>query len=141
MELTLVRFEFTDKSTIGKLAVSGVFECYTLEDTCREPVPGMWEKEMKIPGLTAIPYGKYRVVISLSNRFKKLLPEVLGVPNYEGVRIHTGNKPADTEGCILPGVTHDRDWVGNSSAAFGSLFRKIDTALFKGEKVFLEVTK
>lgn len=141
MELTLVRFDFSDKSTIGKLSIDGVYSCFVLEDTCREPAPGMWEPEMKRPGLTAIPYGRYRVIISLSNRFKKMLPEVLGVPNFEGVRIHTGNKPADTEGCLLPGLTRDRDWVGNSSAAFGPLFREIDLGLHAGQKVWLEVTK
>lgn len=141
MELTLVRFEFTDKSTIGKLSVNGVYECFTLEDTCRQTDPLIWKPEFKVPGLTAIPFGRFRVVITLSNRFKKMLPEVLNVPNYEGVRIHTGNKPADTEGCILPGQTRDTNWVGNSSAAFGPLYRKIDDALHRGEKVFLEITK
>lgn len=141
MELTSVRTYFTPVSTISKLAVDGVFECYILEDTCREDVPGTWKPEMKQATITAIPYGRYRVVLTLSNRFKRVLPEVLNVPNFEGVRIHPGNNATNTEGCLLPGQTRDIDWVGNSGAAFGPLYRKLETAAARGEKIWLEVTK
>jgi hypothetical protein len=119
MKLTLKREPSTTKSTPGKLYVDGVFECYTLEDVVRPS---------KIYGETAIPAGTYKVIISMSNRFKRLLPLLLNVPNYEGIRIHPGNTDKDTEGCILPGVTRSVDFVGNSRVAFDALFAKMQKA-------------
>lgn len=119
MELLLKRTEKTKNSTIGQLFVDGVFECFTLEDV---------EREVKIKNITAIPKGKYKVVITPSNRFKRNLPLLLYVPNYEGVRIHSGNVSADTEGCILVGETKRTDFVGNSRKAFDKLFAKLKTA-------------
>ena len=100
MNLLLLRRDFTDKSTIGLLYVGQVFQCYALEDPDRKLEDG----GEKIPGKTAIPRGKYRIIIDWSNRFKRELPRLLDVPNYVGVRIHPGNGPDDTEGCILPGT-------------------------------------
>lgn len=129
MNLKLVRKTFTEESTIGELSVNGKFECFTLEDKVRA---------VKIHGRTAIPEGIYEVVITFSDRFKKPLPLLLKVPNFEGVRIHSGNTAADTEGCILVGKTKSKDFVGGSRDAFKALFPKIEAAL-KKEKVFLQV--
>jgi hypothetical protein len=129
MLMQITRKWFTDKSTIGELAVEGEFECYTLEDVVREE---------KIKGETAIPAGTYEIAITFSNKFKKYLPLLMNVPNFEGVRIHPGNRPEDTEGCILVGQTKDNDFVGHSVAAFESLFPKIEAATVK-EKVFIEI--
>lgn len=63
----------------------------------------------------------------------------MNVPNFEGVRIHAGNCPEDTEGCILLGQTKDDDFVGHSVAAFEKLFINIQAASVK-EKVFIEIT-
>lgn len=131
MELTLVRRTFTKKSTIGDLYIDGVKECFTLEDVVRDK---------KIKGETAIPYGKYRLIISYSPRFKKNLPLLVNVPDFDGVRIHSGNKPADTEGCILVGNTEDKDFVGNSRVTFTALYSKIKRA-FEKEDVYIEIMK
>lgn len=116
MELLLKRLHKTSNSTIGELYVNGVFECYTLEDV---------ERVVKIKNETAIPKGKYKVVITYSNRFKRDLPLLLNVPNFEGVRIHSGNTNHDTEGCILVGLTRSKDFIGNSRKAFAKLFDKL----------------
>lgn len=129
MNLKLVRKTFTEESTMGELAVNGKFECFTLEDKVRA---------VKIHGRTAIPEGIYEVVITFSDRFKKPLPLLLKVPNFEGVRIHSGNTSADTEGCILVGKTKSKDFVGGSRDAFKALLPKIEAAL-KKEKVFMQV--
>jgi len=119
MKLLLKRLHRTDNSTIGELYVDGKFECYTLEDK---------EREVKIKSETAISKGVYKVIINKSNRFKRLLPLLLNVPDFEGVRIHSGNTNHDTEGCILVGVTRSKDFIGKSRVAFQKLFTKMQSA-------------
>lgn len=121
MDLELKRKWFTPESTIGELFVNGVFECFILEDRYR---PG----EPKVYGKTAISSGRYEVKITPSPRFKRDLPLLLKVPGFEGVRIHPGNVPADTEGCLLPGKVRDTDRVLESRTAFEALFTKLKSA-------------
>lgn len=116
MKLTLERFEFTDNSTIGRLFINDKFFCYTIEDKVRDE---------KIKGITAIPKGTYKVVVNMSNRFKVMMPLLLDVPNFEGVRIHSGNTSADTEGCIILGYTKSPNFVGNSKKAVTDFMAKI----------------
>lgn len=106
--------------TIGELFVDGVFECFSLEDIIR-PVGE------KVYGSTAIPSGSYKVVVDWSDHFKRNMPHILDVPGFEGVRIHSGNTPADTEGCILVGQTRylDNASIGGSRLAYEHLFRKL----------------
>ncbi len=120
MEILLCREPSTLHSTSGALYVDGMFECWTLEDIVRD---------VKIMGQTAIPAGTYKVIINHSNHFDKDLPLLVNVPNYEGVRIHSGNTAADTEGCILLGIGKEKDSVTQSRVAFDRLFAKMKTAL------------
>ena len=131
MNINVIRKGYTEKSTLGELYVDGKFECFTLEDRIRA---------LKVPGTTAIPPGRYEVVVTWSDRFKRPLPLLMNVPNYEGVRIHTGNTDANTEGCLLVGKTKQRDFIGGSRAAFDALFPKIQDAV-KHEKVFIDITQ
>lgn len=117
-ELKLKRLHRTANSTIGELYLNGKFECYTLEDV---------EREVKIQNQTAIPKGKYNVIINQSVRFKQLMPLLLNVPNFRGVRIHSGNHKNNTEGCILVGQTRGVDFIGKSRAAYRQLFAKLQT--------------
>lgn len=123
MKLKLIRDKTVGNSTTGKLYIDGVFECYTLEDVVR-PV--------KIKGKTAINTGTYKVIINMSNRFKRLLPLLIDVPNFEGVRIHPGNTSEDTEGCILVGTSVSSNLEGSfiksSRIAFNALFSKMQKA-------------
>jgi hypothetical protein len=119
MKITVKRLHRTERSTIGELFIDGKFECYTLEDV---------ERKVKIPSETAIPKGTYIVGITLSNRFKRLLPILINVPNFEGVRIHSGNTNHNTEGCILVGTTRSKDFIGSSRLAFDKLFKKMQSA-------------
>lgn len=119
MLITIKRLYKSDVSVIGELLIDGIFECFTLEDV---------EREVKIKGETAIPKGTYKVIINESNRFKRLLPLLLNVPNFEGVRIHSGNSNHDTEGCILVGQTRNKNYIGQSRKAFEKLFKKMQLA-------------
>lgn len=104
--LTLKRVYPTDDYTIGELYIEGEYFCDTLEDTVREK---------KIAGKTAIPYGKYEVIVNRSPRFKRELPLLLDVPNFTGIRIHRGNDAEDTSGCILVGENKVKGKVINST--------------------------
>jgi hypothetical protein len=119
MQITIKRLYKTNTSTIGELFIDGIFECFTLEDV---------ERPIKIKNETAIPKGTYKVIINQSNRFKRLLPLLLNVPNFEGIRIHSGNSNHDTEGCILVGQTRNKNYIGQSRKAFNKLFKKMQGA-------------
>jgi len=106
VNLLLDRFYMGPKYTVGKLYVDGMYMCDTLEDVVRDlnhdgdlNDPG----EGKIPKQTAIPFGRYRVIVTRSPKFKRELPEILNVNHFTSIRIHAGNKPEDTDGCILVG--------------------------------------
>ena len=90
--------------TIGKLYIDNQYFCDTLEDVVRK-------NGEKVYGKTAIPSGLYRVKKTFSPRFKKVLPEILEVPGFSGVRIHSGNTAADTEGCLLLGLNKEKGKV------------------------------
>jgi len=139
MELELIRKNRTNISTIGELTIDGVFECFILEDKDRGLRKDMPVSELitkKVKAKTAIPEGRYEVVINFSNRFKKLLPLLLDVPAYAGIRIHPGNTAADTEGCLLPGINKGIDKVTSSRVAFNALFGKMKAASAH-EKIFI----
>lgn len=122
MELALKRRWLTPRSTIGELFVDGRLECFVLEDVYRPP------PAPKVYGKTAIPNGRYEVRITPSPRFKRDLPLVMGVPGFEGIRIHPGNNADHTEGCLLPGRWRGEDKVLDSRLAFDDLFEKLKNA-------------
>lgn len=118
MKLELKRLYFKDTYTIGKLYVNGYYLCDTLEDKHRPDGE-------KVYGETCIPVGTYQVIINMSNRFKKLMPLLLNVPGFEGIRIHSGNTSADTSGCILVGQNKIKGMLVNSRLEFDKLMNKI----------------
>jgi hypothetical protein len=116
IEGTIQRFIYSEKSTIGELTFPGHdFKCHTLEDKVRPD-------GVKVPHETAIPEGRYRLTIDYSNRFKRYMFHLLDVPNFEGIRIHCGNTDADTDGCVLVGISEQNDWIGESHVAFVGLW-------------------
>lgn len=140
MEIKLIRESFGDTFTEGKLFIDDAFECYTVEDTDRKMEEDLTRK---IKGKTAIPRGRYEVILSMSNRFKKVLPEILNVPGFAGIRVHSGNSSVDTEGCIILGSVNDKlddDWVGGSKIALTQLMAKLKTAKENNEKVYIEIS-
>ena len=136
MNIVLTRKDFTEKSTIGELFIDGKFECFVLEDNDRK-LETAGEKA-KVYGLTAIPRGKYSVVITYSNRFKQLMPLLLNVPYFEGVRIHKGNVAEHSHGCLLVGNGKKKDMVTGSAIAYDSIFKKLSSAA-KKEKIIIEI--
>lgn len=128
MRFDLTRQDFTDKSTIGGMLADGKFLCYMLEPVDRQRndqgLVAPWSSYMKITKKTAIPRGRYDIIVTKSNRFNTDLPLLLDVPDFECVRIHVGNYPHNTDGCLLPGKVKARDFVGLSAAQM-EIFMKL----------------
>lgn len=138
MKLLLKRKVLTDKYTQGELYVNDVIFCFTIEDKVRAKV-GIWKQLCKIKGQTAIPYGKYPVLVTWSNRFKRMLTGVFNVPDFDGIRIHNGTSELSSEGCII--VSHHVAAPGklvNDKAAMNHLCILIEDAQ-KKEKVTIEI--
>lgn len=134
MNIQINRKWFTDKSTIGELLIDGVVFCYTLEDVARA-------NGVKIPGITAIPQGSYKLIVSESVRFKKELPLIYSPEStdlsieswgkkWSGIRLHAGNTAADSEGCIILGSVRLQDTVLDSALAVTAFMDKIKDQRF-----------
>jgi hypothetical protein len=139
MEIKAERRVFTDISTISDVFVNGMLQCLFLEDKVRE-VPGVPVEQWKVPKLTAIPYGRYKVTYTFSKRFQKVMPEIKNVPGFSGIRIHNGNTAANTDGCPLAGVSELKNFVTHSRIAFAALDHKMKEAFDRGEEIWIEFT-
>lgn len=133
MEIQVNRIARKDGYTIGRMSLNGEYFCDTLEDTDRGLNSSMQESEIlakKVKAQTAIPTGKYDVILSFSPRFKRVLPLLLNVPGYQYIRVHNGNRPDSTEGCLLVGENKVKGQVLNSRATL----EKLMSALLECEK-------
>ena len=138
MKILLERDIKSPEFTLGKVYIGGQLKFYSCEDTVREK-PGVPVAEWKVPGSTAIPKGNYRVIVTYSQRFKKHLPILLDVPGFSGIRIHSGNTAADTEGCILIGTGRDKGRVTNSRLAMSVLMDMLDVISGTREIITMEI--
>jgi hypothetical protein len=115
-----------DRNIIGDLHIDGEFFCHTLEDEKRPD-------GVKIKHETAIPAGKYTVILTKSNRFKRIMPLLVDVPMFSGIRIHGGNDSKDTSGCPL--VAHKTDYKKIWQTAEKQVTEKLTEAQDKKQKV------
>ncbi len=145
MKLKLIRDrEHSPKGCVfGRLYVDGKPVCWTLEDEEREMSDGKagLTASEKVYAKTAIPVGIYKVTITYSNRFKRELPLLHDVPQFAGIRIHSGNTVENTEGCILVGDAPDYDgkFLGQSRAALNRVYPMIYGALAGRDTVTMEI--
>ena len=136
MKLRLMRTKEQNNLTNGQLYIDDVFYCFTLEDKVREQ-QGISVEKWKVFGETAIPRGIYTVVLQNSPKFGPDCPTLLKVPGFEAIRIHAGNTPADTEGCIIIGfklATNGLIVPGTTRPAVAELKRYI-----RGNEVVIQV--
>jgi len=142
MEIQVNRIARKDGYTIGRMSLNGVYFCDTLEDTDRGLNSTMSVDEIlskKRKGITAIPTGKYDVILTFSPRFKRVLPLLLSVKGYEGVRIHAGNTAEDTEGCLLVGENKIKGQVLNSRATLERLMSVLLECEKRKEKISITI--
>lgn len=129
MEIVVTRRWKKLSYTIGEMSIDGKKFCNTLEDIDRGLSQSMTEQQIlsvKVKGQTAIPTGRYKVVLSWSPRFAKILPLVENVKGFTGIRIHSGNTAKDTDGCILVGENKAVGQVLNSRATMNKLMALLD---------------
>lgn len=146
MELILKRIAKKPAYTIGKLYIAkadgeaGEYLCDTLEPTWRDYAHG----GHKVKGRSAIPEGRYNVVITKSPKFRAWLPQLVGDREFnakwQGIRIHAGNSERDTEGCILPGENKIPGRVVNSRRHLANLIARLTEAYSRGETVWLTIS-
>ena len=147
MYIRLIRNEAKGNAITGRLVINGRWFCYTLE-----------RKGVEIPALC------YHVAVTMSPKFKRLLPLVTGVPRTpqsgygtatpigrangamgyrQGIRIHRGSKPEHSSGCVL--VVADNTLrgkgIGRSAA---DVERELTSLILKAqqkhEEIILEVS-
>lgn len=123
LDMKLVREQFKDTQTVGKLYLNGVYFCDTLEDKNRDlNKNGIFDgSEKKVYSETCIPFGQYKVIINQSPRFKRLMPRLLNVPYFDGILIHNGVTEKNSAGCILVG-SYDGQKLVRSKEIFNKLF-------------------
>ena len=119
MQVTIWRKYRKDAYTIGRVYIDGKLFCNSLEDTDRDLHQYMSVSEIlaaKVKGATAIPAGEYKVTMTWSPRFKRIVPQIMNVKGFSGVRIHAGHTAKDTEGCPLFGINTKTGMLTQSRA-------------------------
>ena len=111
---------------------------FALEDTDRHVEDDL---DRKVAGETAIPAGTYKVRLYDSPKHGPETPELAGVPGYQHIQIHPGNRPADTLGCLLIGTQRSATEVLHSRIACEWLYPRIRDVIHAGGEVIVEVRR
>lgn len=142
MKILIERIANRDTYCIGKMYINGEYFCDTLEDRDRGLDCFMTEEEIakiKVYGQTAIPIGMYRLILNYSPKYKKVMPLLLDVKGYSGIRIHSGNTDKDTLGCILVGQNKVVGQVINSRVTYNALYKRLKQ--HDGENILIEIKR
>lgn len=142
IKLELSRAYLAETYTIGKLSINGKYFCDVLEDKVRDlNRDGDLDDagETKVFGETAIPYGTYNIILTYSNRFKKVLPLLENVKGFDGIRIHPGNTAVDTHGCLLVGKNTEKGKVTSSKETFAKLMKVLVDASEMKETITINI--
>ncbi len=142
MRLLLKRRYLGPEYTIGSWYDDGVYLCDIIEDKVRDLNKDgdlLDEGEGKVFGETAIPYGKYAMELSMSPKFKRLLPMILNVKHFTGIRVHKMNTAKDSHGCIGPGENKIKGGIINSEKYEMEIVARMLKAEKAGEEITIEI--
>lgn len=152
MKILVKRIAKKATYTIGKLYIDGEFFCNTIEDKDRGLRSDMnleEIKKIKIPSVTAIPTGTYKITIDvISPKFSKKaayqyiggkLPRLIGVKGFDGILIHQGTTEKDSAGCLIVGKNTIVGKVTQSRATFRALYAKMKEAKERGEEITITI--
>ena len=117
--ISVVRFDYQPNHTKSLILIDGNFFSFGLEPENKAGSRVLGQRDL-------IPEGVYKLILSYSPKFKRVLPEVLNVPFNSGVRIHKGNFPSDTSGCLLPGTYFSGNTLLHSGVVFNRLYDLIN---------------
>lgn len=136
----VLRLAPAENATLGKMYLDNVFFCQTCEDEDRFLERSIEDiSERKVYGRTAIPRGRYRLLVTFSNRFQKPLPIVLDVPGFDGIRIHGGNRAENSHGCILVGKVRTSTGIAQCADSVQRIISQIEEGEEMGIETWLEV--
>lgn len=142
LELDLYRRYFKPEYTIGQFSVDVERLCDALEDKNRDLNKDgdlLDHGEEKVFGETCIPFGRYRVILAMSPKFKRKLPLLLNVPHFTGILIHAGKNNKSTHGCIIPGENKAPGTVLNSKHYEDIIVSKIAEAEKAGVETYITI--
>ena len=149
MELLLERTEKNENYTVGRLSLlNRIDDEYLagedkdfLYDTLEPPVRQIDPKGRYIlTKPTAIPEGRYAVVITYSRKYDKWLPLLLWVDRFQDVRIQAGKTVADIEGGnIIIGLHRGDGRIVNAPNSVWNLKDMIVKAKRRGEPIFITI--
>ena len=129
--ITVLRFDYTKNHTKSLIFVNRQFFCFGMEPENKFNNTIKGQRDL-------IPEGTYQIILSKSPKFKRVLPEILNVPNNSGIRIHPGNFPSDTSGCLILGTYFDENILFNSSKKVEELIKILE--VFESRKESNRIT-
>lgn len=135
MDVLVDRIYLGETYTIGNLFINGTYFCDTIEDTVRI----LNSEKDKVKDKTAIPKGRYKIILSYSPHFKRVLPELLNVPYFKNIRIHNGNDENASSGCIIVGLNKQKGKVLDSKNTLEKLMNIIQPAWDKKEDIYISI--
>lgn len=150
MIVTIKRTYNNDLYCISHIYVDGTYVCDGIEDTDRMLDDSMTTSEIqlkKVYAKTAIPTGTYSLNMNVTspkfskkpyymNFCKGKLPRVMNVKGFDGILWHKGTTEKDSAGCLILGYNKVKGKVINSQQAFEKLYKILNEANKKGEKIY-----
>lgn len=135
MDILVDRIYLGETYTIGNLFINGKYVCDTIEDKVRV----LKSEKDKVKHKTAIPKGRYKVILSYSQHFERVLPELLDVPYFKNIRIHAGNTEEDSSGCLIVGLNKVKGKVIESKATLNKLMNILQPAWNNKEQIHITI--